>query len=82
MSDGAVIVASADVLLAQRVAELGQLLEAHSAYHLLAEYEALFVDRHCCAAETVLCRKRAADDLLARVNDMIAALMRAPTKPQ
>jgi hypothetical protein len=74
MSDGTTITASADVLLAERVAALGRLIETHPAYHLLAEYEALFVDRHACAAETVRCLQAAADDLLARVNDVIAAL--------
>ncbi len=74
MTDGATIAASADVLLAERVAALARLIETHPAYHLLAEYEALFVDRHACAAEAVSCLEDAADDLLARVNDVIAAL--------
>jgi hypothetical protein len=74
MSVGTTITASADVLLAERVAALARLLETHPAYHLLAEYEALFVDRHACAAETVPCLQAAADDLLARVNDVIATL--------
>ena len=71
---GPTITAAADVLLAERVAALARLIETHPAYHLLAEYEALFVDRHPCAAETVPCLQAAADDLLARVNAVIAAL--------
>ena len=74
MLDGAIITASAATALARRVAALARLIEAHPAYHLLAEYEALFVDRHCCAAETVSCLEQAANDLLLRVNDVIAVL--------
>ena len=74
MLDGAIIAASAGATLAPRVVALARLIDAHPAYHLLAEYEALFVDRHCCAAETVPCLEQAADDLLARVNEVIAVL--------
>ena len=74
MSDAAIITASAHAPLAERVAALARLIETHPAYHLLAEYEALFLDRHPCAAENVLCLEKAADDLLARVNAVIAAL--------
>jgi hypothetical protein len=74
MPAAATITASADAPLAERVAALARLIEGHPAYHLLAEYEALFLDRHPCAAETVPCLEQAADDLLARVSDMIAAL--------
>ena len=83
MSLGATIAASAEVLLAERVAALARLIETHPAYHLLAEYEALFVDRHACAAETVPCLEEAAGDLLARVNDVIEALepAMAPSPP-
>ena len=74
MPAAAIITASAHAPLAERVAALARLIETHPAYHLLAEYEALFLDRHPCAAETVLCLEQAAEDLLARVNDLIAAL--------
>ena len=74
MPAAATTTASTHAPLAERVAALARLIETHPAYHLLAEYEALFLDRHPCAAETVPCLERAAEDLLARVNGLIAAL--------
>jgi hypothetical protein len=85
MSVRATLTASADVLLAERATALARLIETHPGYHLLAEYEALFVDRHACAAETVPCRRAAADDLLARMNDVImslTSLMEPASRPE
>jgi hypothetical protein len=63
--------------LAGRVALLARLIEAHPAFDLLAEYEAVFLDRHPCASEAVPCLEKAASDLLDRVDAVIEALSAA-----
>ncbi len=60
--------------LAGRVALLARLIETHPAFDLLAEYEALFLDRHPCASEAVPCLNEAASDLLGRIDAVIEAL--------
>ena len=67
MPDETTIAARPRTALAGRVATLARLIEAHPAFDLLAEYEALFLDRHPCAGEAVDCLEQAADDLLARI---------------
>lgn len=74
MPDVATIADEAAALLAERVGRLARLIEAHPAYDLLAEYEALFLDRHPCAAESVACLERAATDLLDRIETSIRSL--------
>lgn len=60
--------------LDRRAALLAELLESHPALHLLAEYEAVFLDRHPCVDWLADRAAAAADDLLARMDDAIAAL--------
>jgi len=77
MPDETTIAARPRTALAGRVATLARLIEAHPAFDLLAEYEALFLDRHPCAGEAVDCLEQAADDLLERIDATIALLQAA-----
>jgi len=74
MPDETTIAPAPHTALAGRVALLARLIEAHPAFDLLAEYEAVFLDRHPCAGETVDCLERAAHDLLERIEATIALL--------
>lgn len=80
MPDETTIAREPEAALAGRVATLARLIEAHPAFDLLAEYEAVFLDRHPCASETVDCLERAADDLLARIDATIALLETATAR--
>ncbi len=61
-------------VLDQRAATLARLLETHPAAHLLAEYEAAFIDRMPCSGCAEPRHAPSADDLLARMDAAIAAL--------
>ena len=74
MPDVTTLAEDTEAALAGRVALLARLIEAHPAFDLLAEYEALFLDRHPCAAETVSCLATAAADLGKRIEAAIAVL--------
>lgn len=74
MPDQTTIAVQPHPALAGRVATLARLIEAHPAFDLLAEYEAVFLDRHPCAGEAIDCLERAAQDLLERIDATIALL--------
>jgi hypothetical protein len=74
MPDVATLADETQAALAGRVALLARLIEAHPAFDLLAEYEAVFLDRHPCASEVVPCAEQAAAHLLRRVDAAIEAL--------
>ena len=80
MPDAPTIADETHAALAGRVTLLARLIEAHPAFDLLAEYEALFIDRHACASEAVPCLATAADDLLGRVDATIRALEAVTTR--
>lgn len=61
-------------VLDQRAATLARLLETHPAVHLLAEYEAVFVDRMPCSGCAVPRHAPSPEDLLDRMDAAIAAL--------
>lgn len=74
MPDQPTIAREPRAALAGRVATLARLIEVHPAFDLLAEYEAVFLDRHPCAGEAVGCLERAARDLLRRIDATIELL--------
>ena len=74
MPDVATLADETHAALARRVTCLARLIETHPAFDLLAEYEALFLDRHPCASEVVPCIEQAADHLLTRIDAAIRAL--------
>lgn len=65
--------------LDQRAAALAQLLESHPALHLLAEYEAVFLDRRLSIDRPDCGSKTSASDLLARMDAAIASLEQGAT---
>jgi hypothetical protein len=81
MPDVATLADETHAALAGRVTRLARLIETHPAFDLLAEYEAVFVDRHPCASETVPCLEQAADHLLTRIDDAIRALEQLTVAP-
>jgi hypothetical protein len=81
MPDETTITRQPHAALAGRAAALARLIEAHPAFDLLAEYEAVFLDRHPCAGEALDCLERAADDLLQRIDATIALLEAATERP-
>lgn len=60
--------------LDQRAAALARLLESHPALHLLAEYEAVFVDRRPSIDRPNDGGEAGASELLARMDAAITAL--------
>ena len=60
--------------LDRRAALLARLIESHPALHLLAEYEAIFLDRHPCVDRLAGSETTTANDLLARMDASIVAL--------
>jgi hypothetical protein len=74
MPEATTIVETWAQALDQRAAWLARLLESHPALHLLAEYEAVFLDRRPCADRMPRHTDDAARDLLARMDSAITAL--------
>jgi hypothetical protein len=82
MADGGTTCGTLAATLDRRAAALACLLDSHPARHLLAEYEAVFLDRQPCV-------ERAADhddalsasDLLARMEAAIDVLLRDAARP-
>ena len=81
MPDVATLADDTHAALAGRVTRLARLIETHPAFDLLAEYEAVFLDRHPCASEAVPCLEKAPDHLLSRIDDAIRALETAAVGP-
>lgn len=77
MTDGGTTVETLAAALDRSAAALARLLDSHPARHLLAEYEAVFLDRRPCIEPIVHdADGSGAQDLLARMEVAIEALVR------
>jgi hypothetical protein len=66
--------------LDERAALLARLLDTHPARHLLAEYEAVLLDRRPCVDRRLIDETRAAHHLLSAMDNAIAELEASATQ--